>query len=153
MGKTSRRRPVAGLLGRPVYALSQLQHSLSSRLERELAADGLSLRTHQVLACVDDYSGGSQQQVSNSLEVDRSEMVRIVDRLEQAGMLQREPDPTDRRRHCLRLTPVGRRALRRGEKVIESVTEEALSRLSESERDTLHALALRALGQPAEEPG
>lgn len=34
----------------------------------------------------------SQQQVSNSLKVDRGEMVRIIDRLEQAGMLQRAPD-------------------------------------------------------------
>lgn len=138
---------MGGLLARPVYALSQLQQTLTARLERELAADGLSLRTHQVLACVDEYAGGSQQQVSESIEVDRSEMVRIIDRLEEAGMLVRERDRADRRRHRLTLTPSGRRALQRGERVIESVTRDALSRLSEAERSTLHSLTLRALGQ------
>jgi len=151
MARETRRRPVTGLLGRPVYALGQLQQTLITRLERELAAEGLSLRTHQVLACVDEQPGGSQQQVSDSIEVDRSEMVRIIDRLEQAGMLVRQLDPADRRRHQLRLTPSGHRALRRGEQVIQAVTDQALSRLSEAERETLHFLALRALGQIAVE--
>jgi DNA-binding MarR family transcriptional regulator len=97
---------------------------------------------------VDEHGGGSQQQVSDSLEVDRSEMVRIIDRLEEAGMVVRDRDPADRRRHRLTLTPSGRRALERGERVIDSVTQDALSRLSEAERNTLHSLALRALGQP-----
>lgn len=142
-----RGRQASGLLGRPVYALSQLHQILTARLERELAAVGLSLRTHQVLACVAEQAGGSQQQVSDSIEVDRSEMVRIIDRLEQAGMVVRERDKSDRRRYRLKLTPSGRRALQRSEKVIEAVTREALSRLSVSERGTLHDLTLRALGE------
>ena len=134
------------LLGRPAYAIGQLHHTLTERLERELAAEGISLRSHQVLACVEERAGGSQQEVSDSIEVDRSEMVRILDRLEKAGMVVRENDPADRRRHRLKLTPAGRRGLRRGEAVIEKVTREALSRLSERERETLHTLARRALG-------
>lgn len=147
MDADTRTRPAYGLLGRPVYALSQLHQILTARLERELAAEGLSLRTHQVLACVAEHAGGSQQQVSDSIEVDRSEMVRIIDRLEKVGMVVRERDQSDRRRHRLELTPAGRRALQRSEKVIEAVTEDALSRLSNAERGMLHGLTLRALGE------
>ena len=141
------RRPGTGLRGRPAYALSQLHHALTARLERELAAEGLSLRTHQVLASIDEHGARSQQQVCDSIVVDRSEMVRIVDRLEEAGMLVRRRDRADRRRHRLELTPSGREALQRGERVIEAVTKDSLSRLSESERSTLHALTLLALGE------
>jgi DNA-binding MarR family transcriptional regulator len=144
-------RPLAtGLLGRPAYALGQLHQTLFVRLERALASEGLSLRTHRVLACVDEKAGRSQQQVSDSLDVDRSEMVRIIDRLEEAGMLVRERDRADRRRYRLKLTPSGRSALERGETVIESVTLEALSRLSDTERDMFHELTLRALGNSEE---
>ncbi len=147
MGNDALGRPASGLLGRPIYALSQLYQTLTARLERELAAEGLSLRTHQVLACVAEHAGGSQQQVSDSIEVDRSEMVRIIDRLEKAGMVVRERDQSDRRRHRLKLTPAGHRALQRSEKVIEAVTQDALWRLSDAERGTLHGLTLRALGE------
>lgn len=146
MSRVASGRPPGGLLGRPAYALSQLHQTLTTRLERALAAEGLSLRTHQVLACVDEHLGGSQQEVSESIEVDRSEMVRIIDRLEAAGMVVRERNPSDRRRHRLKLTPSGRRALRVGERVIESATENALSHLSEAEQRTLYSLTLRALG-------
>lgn len=134
-----------GLLGRPAYALGQLHSALTAQLEKELAGIGLSLRTHQVLACIAEHGGHSQQQVSDSVDVDRSEMVRIVDRLEEAGLLIREVDPADRRRHRLQLTAAGRRLLRRGETVIEAVTETALGGLSRDERRTLHRLTLRAL--------
>jgi DNA-binding MarR family transcriptional regulator len=147
MGQVDERRQVGGLRERPAYALSLLQRLLTAQIERELAEQGLSLRMHQVLACVGYFGGGSQQQVCNSLEVDRSEMVRIVDRLEKAGMLRREADPSDRRRHRLRLTPNGHHALKRGDRSIQAATEQTLSRLSAVERSTLQALTLRALGQ------
>lgn len=137
--------PAKALLERPVYALGLLHHALTARLEGELAGIGLSLRTHQVLACLDQRGAESQQQVSDSVDVDRSEMVRIIDRLQEGGLVVRQVDADDRRRHRLRLTPAGRLALRRGEKLIEAATDAALARLSPDERRTLHSLTVRAV--------
>ncbi len=78
----------------------------------------------------------------------RSDMVRLVDQLEQLGQVVRHRDRADRRRHLLTLTPAGRRALSRGKRVIERVTDDMLSNLSGAERRALHRLALRALGEP-----
>ena len=146
MRKPAETAPGEGLLIRPAYALGRLHNELTGRLERELGTIGLSLRTHQVLACVAEHRAHSQQEVSETVEVDRSEMVRIIDRLEEAGLLMREPDPADRRRHRLRLTATGHGALRRGEEIVQSVTDEVLASLTVEDRRALHALTVRALG-------
>jgi DNA-binding MarR family transcriptional regulator len=147
MSQLEQRQRPGGLRDRPAYALSLLQQLLISQIERDLGGEGLNLRAHQVLACVDYFGGGSQQQVCNSMAVDRSEMVRIVDRLEKAGLLQRDADPADRRRHRLRLTAAGRLALKRGDRLMIAATQQTLSRLSNADRSSLNALVLRALGQ------
>jgi DNA-binding MarR family transcriptional regulator len=137
-----------GLLRWPTYAMGQLHRATNARMEAELAGEGLSLRTYQVLVCLEEFGELSQQQVCDSIVADRSDMVRIVDRLEELGQVVRHRDAVDRRRHRLTLTPAGRGALRRAEEMIDRITSDALSELSESERQTLHRLTLRALGEP-----
>jgi MarR family transcriptional regulator, lower aerobic nicotinate degradation pathway regulator len=136
------------LLRWPTYVMGQLSRTAASQLDAALTQEGLSLRTHQVLACLVEFGQVSQQQVCDATAVDRSDMVRLVDQLEQLGQVVRDRDPADRRRHLLTLTPAGRSALSRGERVIARVTDEVLSKLSGPERRTLHRLALRALGEP-----
>jgi len=135
------------LLRWPTYALGQLARAAAVRMDAALAEEGLALRTHQVLACLAEFGEVSQQLVCDAIEVDRSDMVRLVDRLEQLGHVVRDRDAADRRRHRLRLTPAGVSALERGEQVIERVTDGLLANLSPPERRALHRLALRALGE------
>jgi DNA-binding MarR family transcriptional regulator len=138
------------LLRWPTYALGQLARAGAVRIDAALAEEGLALRTHQVLACLAELGEVSQQHVCDAIEVDRSDMVRLVDRLERLGHVVRDRDAVDRRRHRLRLTPDGRSALERGERVIERVTDALLANLSPPERRALHRLALRALGEPTD---
>jgi DNA-binding MarR family transcriptional regulator len=136
------------LLRWPTYALGQLARAAATQLDEALAREGLSLRTHQVLGCLAEFGQVSQQQVCDAIVVDRSDMVRLLDQLEQLGQVVRHSDRADRRRHLLTLTPAGRSALSRGERVIERVTDDVLSNLSGTQRRALHRLALRALGEP-----
>jgi DNA-binding MarR family transcriptional regulator len=136
------------LLRWPTYVLGQLSRTAATRLDVALSQEGLSLRTHQILGCLVEFGQVSQQQVCDAIAVDRSDMVRLLDQLEDLGQVVRDRDPADRRRHLLTLTPTGRSALARGERVIARVTDEVLSNLSGAERRTLHRLALRALGEP-----
>src|SRR5207244_2943183 len=107
------------LLRWPTYALGQLARAAASQLDEALAGEGLSLRTHQVLGCLAEFGQVSQQQVCDAIAVDRSDMVRLLDQLEQLGQIVRRSDRADRRRHLLTLTPAGRSALSRGERVIK----------------------------------
>ena len=61
----------------------------------------------------------------------------MVRRLERAGFLAREVDPEDLRRHRLRLTPKGTRALRRAEALMAEAFARRASRLQEGERAEL----------------
>lgn len=150
---TSDGNPLAhpeGLLRWPSYALGQLHRRARSQTEAALDAEGLSMRTHFVLVCLSEDGELSQQQVCDRVAVDRSDMVRLIDRLEAADQVIRGRDPADRRRHVLSLTPAGAMALQRGEQIIGRVTDEVLSSLTTDERRTLHRLTLRALGEPTD---
>lgn len=50
----------------------------------------------------------SQQELSERLLVDKANVTGVIDRLETQGLVQREPDPDDRRRYQLGLTRAGR---------------------------------------------
>ena len=52
-------------------------------------------------------------ELARRVVLSRSGLTRLVDRLEAAGLLHREPDPTDRRGAFAVLTEAGRDALRR----------------------------------------
>jgi len=76
-------------------------------------------------------------------------MTKRLDRLVEAGLLQRRPDPGDRRGTLVRLTAAGRRAIDDALPVHVANEEVLLAPLSERERKTLDRL-LRKLLRPLE---
>jgi DNA-binding MarR family transcriptional regulator len=75
--------------------------------------------------------------------------VLLLNGLEARGFAVRERDPEDRRRHIVRITPAGRKALVQAERALESVTDEALRGLDADERGALRGLLAKALGDGA----
>lgn len=142
--------PPAGVQKWPTFGLGQLYRSAHARIDARLAEERQSLRTYYVLASLAEYGELSQQQVSDRIEMDRSDMVRLIDDLEAGGHVKRRRDPVDRRRYRLILTPRGRRALSRCDGILAEVTDEVFSALTADERRTLHRLTLRAVGQREE---
>ncbi|MCW7944439.1 hypothetical protein AAW14_21070 [Streptomyces hygroscopicus] len=134
------------LLNLPVFALSHLGRVARGATRTAFAHEGLSSRAHFVLLCLHKYGELSQRDLSDRIAMDRSDLVKLIDGLEQSGHLQRRPDPNDRRRHALSISPLGVEALGRGERILHQATDEVLARLSPDERIALHRLVLRALG-------
>lgn len=128
-----------GLLRFPTYVLGRLHKALHHQI-------GVSLREHWVLVCLDEQKDLSQQEVSDSLGIDRSEVVRLIDALEDAGHVVRTRDGTDRRKYRLSLTAAGRAERARVDTQIAAATDRVFAGLSLAERHTLHTLALKALG-------
>lgn len=85
------------------------------------------------------------------MEIDRSEVVRLVDSLEKAGLVTRQRDPQDRRRNCLAITAAGNRVREETDTLIAEVTDTMLARLTPGEKATLHRLSLEALGYDPDE--
>ena len=93
-----------------------------------------------------------QNELAASLSLDGSSVVRLLDALEDAGLIERCEDRADRRAKSLVLTPRGRRTVDQVERVsleirnavLGDVSDEDLGRafrLLESVRDRLLSLA------------
>ena len=135
------------LLEWPTYVLGQLWRRGRRDIEQALAADGLSLRNYLVLVWIDALGGPSQQQIADRVGIDRSDFVKLLDQLEERGLIGRERDPADRRRHILSLTQAGRDILARATTNSRHSTDTFFAALTPQELATLHRLALKALGQ------
>lgn len=69
-----------------------------------------------------------------------------IDRVEQKGLVERRPDPRDRRSYIIRLTPAGRRLADKAIAIHLAATDGLLDALSARERRQLAGLLSRLLG-------
>ncbi len=107
-------------------ALLGAHASLTSQIERELAASGLPpLGWYDVLWPLYEADGRRLRMSALAAEVtiSRTGLTRLVDRIEGAGLIRREPVPEDRRGSYVVLAPAGVRMLRRMWPVYEAALE------------------------------
>jgi DNA-binding MarR family transcriptional regulator len=99
-----------------------------------------------VLTLIDAHPGTTQQQLVERSLIDPSSMVAVIDDLEERGLAERRPHPSDRRKHAVHLTAKGRRTLERARKVAMQVAKDVLAPLDDGERDTLRRLLRKLAG-------
>jgi DNA-binding MarR family transcriptional regulator len=102
------------------FLLSQVGLHAARRFAERMEEIDLSPSLFRVLNLVDAAEGRSQQAIGQAIEVPASRMVALVDDLERRGLVERRPDPEDRRIRALFLTKEGREALARGREIADS---------------------------------
>ena len=108
------------------------------KLARErLRPLGLHVRSYSVLALSATAYGRTQREVADYLDLDPSQVVSLVDELEEAGLVTREVSPGDRRSKLVRATPRGIALLPEARGATASAEDETLSALLPVERETL----------------
>jgi DNA-binding MarR family transcriptional regulator len=100
-------------------------------------------RGYQVLSSAARGDAGTQLAMAQRLGVDRTVMTYLLDDLEKAGLVERKPDPADRRARRVALTEDGRARLCDVERRLRRVEEHVLGPLDPAERDTLRTLLQR----------
>ena len=100
-------------------------------------------RGYQVLVAVDADTRSSQLALAQRLGIDRTAMTYLVDDLEAAGLVTRQPDPADRRVRHVVITAAGRAALTRARRALRSTEELLLGALAPEEAAQLRALLVR----------
>lgn len=140
----SSRRPPS-LLAHTSYLASQVSKYGRRQLESALAEHGMALGHHAVLSALDDFGPQSQQQLADSLDLDKSHLVGRLDKLVDGGFVSRLQNPTDRRRNEISLTHAGKSLVDRLRPIGLKSQEGCLTVLSQAERDTLAELLLRIL--------
>lgn len=100
-------------------------------------------RGYQVLVAVDAGPPSSQLALAQRLGIDRTAMTYLVDELEAASLVTRQPHPADRRVRHVAITTVGRTALTNARRALRSAEEQLLSALEPAEAAQLRALLVR----------
>jgi MarR family transcriptional regulator, lower aerobic nicotinate degradation pathway regulator len=136
-------RPPEVLLASSTFLLKRLGHAVRERAMEGYEEAGLHPYHFAILLTLAEGSHETQGSVADALGYDRGQLVGLLDELEEQGLVERRRDPNDRRRHLVRLTPDGKRTLRRLRVLAGEIDDDFLAPLSEEERATLHALLLR----------
>ena len=92
------------------------------------------------LSIISTQPGISQALLADRLAIARPSVVKVVDMLESAGLIERQPVPEDRRSYALVLTPHGRTELRDIAKRLQAYETAIAARLSAGERKQLMSL-------------
>jgi MarR family transcriptional regulator, lower aerobic nicotinate degradation pathway regulator len=140
--QTLRRFPQE-LVASTAFLLKRLGFRAKEQALEAYGQTGLSPYHHAVLLALDEDSHDTQGAIADSLAYDRGQLVGLLDELEEQGLVERRRDPGDRRRQLVRLTPDGRRTLRRLRALSNRLEHDLLAPLSEVERKQLHDLLLR----------
>ena len=110
--------------------------------------DALGLRPRHLvtLTILRDTGGISQADLADTIRIDRTNLVGLLNELETSGWIERRRSPEDRRRHTVQLTKDGEELLSRAEFALTAVEDEVLSDLDDADRRTLHTLLQRVVG-------
>jgi DNA-binding MarR family transcriptional regulator len=112
---------------------------IQTDLVRTLKPFDLRMLTYTALVLIVDNPGLRQSQLADAMDVERPNLVVIIDELERRELIVRDRVPTDRRAYALQVTLTGRRLY---EKAVAAVTaHEALllQRLDEETRQIVVA--------------
>lgn len=124
--------------------LNHLARLAQTRSEAALVDCGLRPRHLVALTLLRDHGGFSQQGLAGALQIDKTNLVGLLNDLEGANLVERRRSAKDRRRHIVEITSAGNRKLAQAEKALGEVENELLADLNESERKTLGRLLQRA---------
>ncbi|KAF2416009.1 MarR family winged helix-turn-helix transcriptional regulator [Microbacterium sp. B35-30] len=114
-----------------------------------LAEHGLKARSYSVLVLASGDARPSQRELAEFLRLDPSQVVSLVDELQSRGLVERRPDPSDRRANVVVATDAGRSLVATARESARAAEERVHGQLSAEDRETLGAL-LRALAFPDE---
>jgi DNA-binding MarR family transcriptional regulator len=141
-GQAGRRRDLAAMV-------VPLARALVAAEELVLSAHQVSMWGYVVLTALADQPIRTQAALAQSIGADKSRIIGVLDELQERGLIERQPDPADRRVHLLALTGAGRRLRESVRDAIQRQEEErVLAALPEADR----AVFLRALRVLSELP-
>jgi DNA-binding MarR family transcriptional regulator len=100
-------------------------------------------RGYQVLAAAEQGSKNTQLVLAQQLGIDRTVMTYLLDDLEGAGLIRRQPDPADRRARRIVVTQPGREFMQRVKGRLDRAESHVLGVLRADERETFRALLRR----------
>lgn len=119
------------------FLIKDVSQLMRRRFDERARLIGVTREQWRTLFTVSRNEGANQGVLADMLEVEPITMCRMIDRLEDAGMLERRRDPADRRAWQIFLTPKAMPLIDRLHAVGEAMVAEALDGIPEATRQKL----------------
>jgi len=123
------------------FLMSDVSRLMRRRFDERARTSGATGAQWRTLKILERREGINQGQLAEMLDVEPITACRMIDRLEESGMVERRRDPADRRAWLIHLTDKARPVLAELHVVASGMIEDALEGLSLPQVETLlHAL-------------
>ena len=120
-----------------LIVLHDVARLLRTRFDQRARARGMTRAQWVILARLRRQPGMSQNELAGICEVEPISIGRLIDRLEVRGLVERRPDPADRRVNRLHLLPAAQPILDEITSYRDTLSEEILDGLDEPARAAL----------------
>lgn len=128
------------------FVLHDVARLLRKRFEQRAKGLGLTRAQWQLLAALHHHEGINQSGLADLLELEPITVARLIDRMEEAGWVERRADPADRRAHRMFMTERATQVISRMRRLGDAVRGEAMAGLAEDQRAALLDLLLHVRG-------
>jgi len=126
----------------PGLLLALLGQDAMHRLRAAHTAHDLKPRQFQILGLLHDHGGLAQRELIHEMGVAPSILVTLLNPLEADGLVTRERDPDDRRRHLVTLTEAGERHLASASRAQNEAEDALFASLDENQRRQIRTLLI-----------
>ena len=127
------------------YLMKRAFNVVQEDLTRVLDQFGLRMLSFSALQVVVDHPDITQTQLAQTLDVERSNIVVVLDKLEESGLLTRNMVPNNRRAYALRTTLAGRKLAEKAMRAVEEHEAQLFAHMTAEELAQMRA----ALGRLA----
>ncbi len=121
------------------FLLSDVSRLLRQSFQQRIEGSPLTQAQGRALVYVSRHEGIRQVELAEVLEVQPITLARLIDQLEQSGLVERRPDPTDRRAYLLFVTPAAAPHLAAIRAVGKSLRAEVLRGVDKQEIAALYS--------------
>ncbi len=132
------------------FLLHDIARLMRKRFDARTRDTGLTRAQWQVLAMLRAHEGVNQATLADALDLEPITVGRLIDRMEEAGWVERRPDAADRRMHRLYITARTRPKMVEFQAMADALLDEAFAGLTPREREGLLDLLVRIRGNLGE---
>ncbi|WP_030588849.1 MarR family winged helix-turn-helix transcriptional regulator [Streptomyces anulatus] len=141
--------PPQRLRALPSRLANQAALAANRIVDQALGQAGVRRYHYSLLAASEEYGPSSQAALGRRTGIDRSDMVATVNDLAERELIERAPDPADRRRNIISITPAGRGELTHLDRLLAAAQDEFLAPLPAADRRNLIDLLTRVVDHHA----
>lgn len=120
------------------FLINDVARLLRTYADQRAATFGMTRAQWAVLVRLERAEGLKQNELADMLDIQPITLTRLVDRLCESGLIERRPDPNDRRAKRLYLTPAARPLIERLHVIGEILMGEVVAGLDDNALDTMN---------------